>query len=515
MQNPQEGADRFLREAHDFHLGKLPTEQPNPRTTDLSELAKNNLLAAIDVLKEVDLEALGKMRAAAPGIEQLHRVIRAVINKGHNVFLCGCGATGRLSLSLEVLWREIVPKTYRERVTSFMAGGDLALIRSIENFEDLPAYGARQLAELGFKEGDLLVSCTEGGETPFVIGATEHAVTLSQEPPWFLYCNPDDILSAVAERSRRVISNDKITKLNLYAGPMGLSGSTRMQASTVLMYAVGLALLNFEREALDAEGSIVTFAKRVRATPHELLRPFIEAESTHYRQHGYTTYETSHYGITILTDTTERSPTFSLRGFENLNDENASPALCYLSIPGSETATLAFQNILHRAPRTLEWPEVQSVAGAARLSGFDFSERGRGRRQRLIGDSPLQIMRIDRKGSQIEWNWGQSLQSVFECSTLSLLEEHLLLKMLLNIHSTLVMGRLERYEHNLMTWVRPSNKKLIDRAIRYIDILLQQKDGKTFSYEKIARTLFEVIPTLQDDEPIVMKVWQKLRALSE
>ena len=30
--------------------------------------------------------------------------------------------------------------------------------------------------------------------------------------------------------------------------------------------------------------------------------------------------------------------------------------------------------------------------------------------------------------------------------------QHLLLKQLLNIHSTLVMGRLGRYKGNLMTW---------------------------------------------------------------
>ena len=42
-----------------------------------------------------------------------------------------------------------------------MAGGDVALIRSIENFEDFPNYGARQLREAGFKDGDLLIGSSE------------------------------------------------------------------------------------------------------------------------------------------------------------------------------------------------------------------------------------------------------------------------------------------------------------------------------------------------------------------
>ena len=47
------------------------------------------------------------------------------------------------------------------------------------------------------------------------------------------------------------------------------------------------------------------------------------------------------------------------------------------------------------------------------------------------------------------------------------LERQTLLKMLLNQHSTLVMGRLGRYESNIMTWVSPNNGKLVDRAARY------------------------------------------------
>lgn len=34
------------------------------------------------------------------------------------------------------------------------------------------------------------------------------------------------------------------------------------------------------------------------------------------------------------------------------------------------------------------------------------------------------------------------------------------------------MGRLNRIKSNIMSWVRPSNNKLIDRAIRYVRHLL-------------------------------------------
>jgi N-acetylmuramic acid 6-phosphate etherase len=47
----------------------------------------------------------------------------------------------------------------------------------------------------------------------------------------------------------------------------------------------------------------------------------------------------------------------------------------------------------------------------------------------------------------------------------------MLLKIILNTHSTIVMARMGKVLSNFMTWVRPSNNKLIDRAIRYITYL--------------------------------------------
>ena len=114
------------------------------------------------------------------------------------------------------------------------------------NAEDYPflslRYGERQLIEMGFGKKDLLLASTEGGETAFVIGACNLAAVLSERPPYFLYCNPDSLLTPI-QRSREVLENPKIFKVNLTTGPQGISGSTRMQASTVLMLAIGVGLL--------------------------------------------------------------------------------------------------------------------------------------------------------------------------------------------------------------------------------------------------------------------------------
>ncbi|MCZ6674358.1 MAG: hypothetical protein O7C75_15625, partial [Verrucomicrobia bacterium] len=159
--------EEFLKVANQFKLGTLETEKPHPLTTQLSKEAQTNLHSAVDTLKQVDTEALKLLESYLPDIAQLGGDIQDTLNKGGRVFLCGCGATGRLSISLEVFCREgLVNPPYEEQFVGFMAGGDAALIKSIDNFEDRPEYGAKQLEELGFRKEDLLISTTEGGETP-------------------------------------------------------------------------------------------------------------------------------------------------------------------------------------------------------------------------------------------------------------------------------------------------------------------------------------------------------------
>jgi hypothetical protein len=53
-----------------------------------------------------------------------------------------------------------------------------------------------------------------------------------------------------------------------------------------------------------------------------------------------------------------------------------------------------------------------------------------------------------------------------------------------------------------MTYVSPSNYKLIDRAARYVRLLLA-RDSLDPPYADVVHTLFEVRPGLAPDEPVV------------
>lgn len=504
----------FLENCEQFHLGDLDTESAHPLTRNLSHLTKTDINRATSLIKEVDELALRKLRSKLTLLRPLQKAISDTLSSGGKVFICGCGATGRLALSTEFLWRTAGSGAYRENIVAFMAGGDCALISSIEKFEDYPEFGSRHLMELGFSEDDLLIGVTEGGETPFVIGAVEKASEISKRPPFFLYCNPDDILSKVAKRSKRVLENDHIHKINLSVGPMAISGSTRMQATTVQMIALASCLLFHNKPFTDIEKWFDSFARQFETTDLNPLAALIKNEAKLYQEGKFITYVSdAALGICVLTDTTERSPTFSLKPFENRLDHSANdPSLCYLTLENAEDNESAWKKLLGRRPRTFHWKEISDKTTEERLLGFDISEKVLIKRQEIT-EGKNHIFRVSygesgHHSSCLELSLGEEIFKI-QCDRLDLLGQHMILKLILNNLSTSIMGILGRYEGNVMTWVRPSNYKLIDRCIRYIQAITAKKNIH-LSYTKTAEYLFSTIPETNPGEPVVLNTVYKI-----
>ncbi len=495
----------FLSQAKAFDLGHLPTEGFHPRTRVLSQLAKTNLGHAIHILRDVDSEALGVLRKSWPEIHKLRSEIKDVLNQGYRIFLSGCGATGRLALVLEQLWLKRFPGS--DQVRAFMAGGDYALVKSVENFEDFPEFGERQLLDLGFTEDDLLIAITEGGETPFVIGSAWAALKHGKKNCWFCYCNPREVLTRTVVRSEEILNNPRVNSLELFVGPMALSGSTRLQAATVQMLAVGCALFDLTLD--DLEGFIHW---------HYLLREssallrWIEREAVAYESEDTVLYASDSFPITVLTDTTERSPTFSLTAFET-SHEPGPTSLCYLTIPAAADAAQAWKMILGRQPRGLAWESLGGRLDGKAIAGFDFSRESQG--QRILRTAPkkqhiLTIEKTDRHELSIAWD-GEHL-GLLPLPFGHPLFMEVAMKLYLNQASLLIMSRIGRVKGNVMTHVRPSNGKLIDRAARYTAYLLEERGFVPPSFEMIVATLLESLKNFGPGQPVVMHSVQLLEA---
>ena len=492
----------YLKYQDQFRLGELTTESLHTKSLNLSSMVNKNILEAIQCLKEIDIDALNILKNKSEDIYLLQKSVQLVLARGDKVYLSGCGATGRLALSLETLFRQ---KFNTNQVVGFMAGGDYALIRSVESFEDNFNYGKRQLLELGFGENDLLLSITEGGETSFVIGTAEQASITSKEKPYFIYCNPDEELSQI-ERSQNIISNNIYNKLNLCVGAKGISGSTRMQATTTQMIAVGFALLYSHESESTFKDEFNSFINSLQEMNLAFLENFIWKESNHYKENGIITYR-SHddIAITLLTDTTERAPTFSLFSFENSSDETLS--LSYLTLKNATSVEEAWKSLLKRKPRCLEWRDIDRDISERVLNHFDISPQSIIRRS---NNTKHLIFDVDYCKDRLFFEI-DGLKHSHQISDPSLFKTHMMLKMIMNIHSTLVMGLLGRFEGNMMTYVRPSNFKLIDRAKRYI-INLLEREGIVACEETVVDLIFENLEV--SSQSIVYLVMSEYRKLS-
>ncbi len=487
--------EEYLQLANNFKLGTLTTESFHPLTKNLSNDSKNNLPKALNDLKEVDHQAFKIIKNKSKEIFNISSLISKKKKEGSRIFLCGCGATGRLSLAIETL----ALQENDQNIVSFMAGGDYALIKSVESFEDKVEYGAKQLNDLGFSENDILLAITEGGETSFVIGAALEATKISKNQSYFLYCNPEDEIIHL-DRCREVINHPKVDSLNLTVGPMALSGSTRMQASSVQMFVAGmLAIKDFDSE-IEVNSYIDLWMKNFNQLDFVKLKKLIEIESDIYLKNQIITYTCSaDLAISVLTDTTERSPTFSLAGFEKKDDTELS--FCYLAVDEAQTSQQAWNSMLGREPRPLRWGEGFEQISLEEIYKFDISKQAIERRK---SSNLFKINYLDGSLNFEVLGEKQKFNIIEEDSLI----KHLSLKLLLNTLSTLIMGRIGRYESNIMTWVKASNFKLIDRATRYTLYLLED-ESSDISYEDVLKFIYEHSKNNPSEfKPIVMKAYE-------
>jgi len=391
-------AKEFIEQEQAFRLGALLTESSHPKTVRLSQTIQTDIQAGVRLLQSADEDIPAALERifAQDAFGRLVEALREAMRTGRRIFFTGCGATGRLSILLEAawrrFWREMGPHwgeaaQMRDRCVSVMAGGDFALIKSVEGFEDFPDFGRRQLREAGVQRDDVVVAITEGGETPFVIGTAWQGLEAGAHV-FFVYNNPTDLLRRHVQRSREVIEEPRIHKLDLATGPMAITGSTRMQATTTELLVVGaaleIALAQFvgcavhtfspddvkswwAEPTLRAGGRAVLEYRRLfedllsqLSSPQAVaaMAHAVELEEQVYRRHGLVTYIADSLLLDVLTDTTERSPTFMVPPFRKEGDVTAPVSWAFVKNPHLPTPE-AWRDMLQREPRGLAWgPEV-------------------------------------------------------------------------------------------------------------------------------------------------------------
>jgi len=355
------------------------------------------MLFSVDEDVETRLKALSSDRR---DVEQAAAAAAKAILAGKKIYVYGCGATGRLAKQMESafwrpfwkgvkanerIWKKIesaVGADIEDRLIGEMTGGDRALISSLEGFEDLLLIGRLQLEDRGIRKGDCVICVTEGGETSSVIGtalgaldhwkaAPDYDPARSRENIYFIYNNPDERLLPF-ERSRRIIEEPGITRINLTTGPQAITGSTRMQATTVETYVIGTIVEEAVRRVLaprlsakemtavgfrtgySMAGAFRDFG-RIRKALVDAIADIVrltDAEVETYRAGRFSTYFAGKGMVTVFTDATERSPTFRLFPLDTVKEPNRK---CWIQVwTGASAPDAAWKTFLGRPFRGLD-----------------------------------------------------------------------------------------------------------------------------------------------------------------
>jgi N-acetylmuramic acid 6-phosphate etherase len=219
-------------------LAAALTEQRNPRSEKIAKMSADEL---VHVFVEEESFVQDALRTAAADLARAIEIVTAALSSGGRLFYIGAGSSGRIG----VLDASEIPPTFgapADLVQGIIAGGAMALYRSVEGAEDEESAGALAVDERGVAAADVMIGITASGRTPFVLGALVRANSLGAKTI-LLACNPDCShrpMAGSADGPQGRGYSDSDLRITLAVGPEILTGSTRLKAGTATKIALNI-----------------------------------------------------------------------------------------------------------------------------------------------------------------------------------------------------------------------------------------------------------------------------------
>ena len=167
------------------------------------------------------------VRNALPALSRAVQAAAARLHETGRLIYVGAGASGRLAVQDGV---ELYP-TFGwpdERLVYLLAGGEAALVRSLEGAEDDAAAGRSEMEALAPGRADVVVAVTASGTTAFTRAALSAAAAAGALT-----------IAMASNPAAPLLAEGEIAVL-LHTGPEFLAGSTRMAAGTAQKIALNL-----------------------------------------------------------------------------------------------------------------------------------------------------------------------------------------------------------------------------------------------------------------------------------
>jgi N-acetylmuramic acid 6-phosphate etherase len=191
------------------------TETPSNHD-DLEQLDTTSILTKMN---DEDHKVADAVALVIPQITKLVDALTERFIDGGRLFYIGAGTSGRLG----ILDASEIPPTYglpHERVVGLIAGGDIAIRKSVENAEDDSQQAWKDLQKHNILAKDVVVGIAASGTTPYVIGGINEAKAHGLLTAGITN-NPGSPLPMAAD-----------IPIEVNVGPEFVTGSTRMKSGT-------------------------------------------------------------------------------------------------------------------------------------------------------------------------------------------------------------------------------------------------------------------------------------------
>ncbi|WP_299534860.1 N-acetylmuramic acid 6-phosphate etherase [Ulvibacterium sp.] len=182
------------------------------------------------ILTNMNKEDQKVAEAVALAIPQISKLVDALAErflKGGRLFYIGAGTSGRLG----ILDASEIPPTYgmpHSRVIGLMAGGDIAIRKSVEHAEDDTQQAWKDLMVHDINTNDVVVGIAASGTTPYVIGGIQDAKT-------------NGLLTAgITNNPGSPLAVEADIPIEMNVGPEFVTGSTRMKSGTSQKLALNM-----------------------------------------------------------------------------------------------------------------------------------------------------------------------------------------------------------------------------------------------------------------------------------
>jgi N-acetylmuramic acid 6-phosphate etherase len=202
----------------------METERASPRYSGIDLWDPSEIL---DAMIEAQFAAVAATRAARPALERAARAMEARIRYRGRLVYAGAGTSGRLAVQDGA---ELMPTFSwpEERLLLLMAGGNEALLRSVEGAEDEVSRAQHLVRQHVIDNKDALIAVAASGTTPFTLACLREAKRRGA------------LTIGIANNAGTPLLEEADHPIWLDTGAEPIAGSTRLKAGTAQKIALNL-----------------------------------------------------------------------------------------------------------------------------------------------------------------------------------------------------------------------------------------------------------------------------------